>query len=292
MQVTVGGRTVDLKEAETPSEVLLLPGRYDIEAVCTNNVLGETFSTQIKNCELTQFNNYWYINLEYTTICLEDIGWEVSSLTVNGKDYGQVEFDSWGEMNLFPLPEEGEIVVTYDGITLSDSYVWSGGYTWEYFYPEPTLSEETARDMMDQVGAFLRGLVDAYNSGDMTEWTTNLADSPVVSYYAQELEEAQNPDNDYREVYHYTLREMQGDLNWSRDYSDGDLCFSTLVFLGLDYSYEVYWNGELEEAPDETYPYDNMMRIYVQWINGQWTVTDLQWANYYSTNDMGNPYTM
>lgn len=296
-QVTVGGKTVDLKEAEKTYQALLLPGRYDIEASCTDSLLGETFSSQLKDCDLTPSNNEWYVDLEYTTIYLEDIGLAVSSLTVNGKDYGPVEFDSWGEMALYPLPEDVEIEVTYDvgGVTLSDSYAWSGGYIWEYFSPDPSLSEMTARTMMDQVGVFMRGFIEDYNSGDLTDLTADLGDTPVIKFYASELEDSQDLDSYYREVYHYTLREMQGDLDWSRDYSNGKLSFSTLFFLGLDYICEFYMDGELqpdETAPTEPYQDDNMMRVTVQMINGKWTVTNLQWASYYDISDMSDPYMM
>ena len=87
VEVTVGGKTVELPRAEETAQVLLLPGRYDIEAQCTNDILGETFTTRMTDCELTQSSNYWYISMDYTTVWLEDIGREVSSLTVNGKDY-------------------------------------------------------------------------------------------------------------------------------------------------------------------------------------------------------------
>ena len=99
-------------------------------------------------------------------------------------------------------------------------------------------------------------------------------------------------------MFHYTLREMQGDLDWQQESSDGSLRYSTLVFLGLDYTYEIYLDGELQVpleedlAVEEGHTFDNMMRVYIQREDGQWKVTDLQWANYYSVSDLEDPYSM
>jgi hypothetical protein len=221
----------------------------------------------------------------------------VTSLTVNGKDYGPVEFNDWGEMELAPLPGRVEVVVTYDvdGVTLSSTFSnIEDSYFWYSFYPDPALSQETAQEMLDQVGVFVRGMMDDYAAGDLSAQEAELGDSPVVRYYVEELENAQDLDLVSRRVFHYTLQELEGDLNWSRDDTEDGLLFSTLIFLGMDYTVDSYWNGELEEleAPEGGYQEEDVMRVYVQRINGQWEVTDLQWAYYYDREDLSDPYTL
>lgn len=299
-QVEVGGKTVILDTADTDCALRLLPGLYDILATHTDETLGETFSTELTGCELIHNNDFWYLNLEYGTVTLGDIGWDVSSLTVNGTDFGPVAFDPSGEFRIAPLPEDVEIVVTYDmdGVTLSDTFVWSGSYCWEYFYPEPTLDPDTAREMLDQVGTFVRDILAAYGSGNLAalEAMPAYGRSSVLKNLSNELEDSLDLDSHFRYVYHYTLREMEGDLNWDRDYSYDALTFNTSVFLGLDYTYERYYNGEMQtnliDGAPSVYEKDSMLSVCVQRINGQWVIFDLDWTYFYNRNNMEDPYVM
>lgn len=298
-QVDVGGKTLLLEQARMEYALPLLPGRYNIHAVHSNTALGQSFSTTLTDCALTDSSHVQHLELECSTVILGDIGRNVASLTVNGVEYGPVTFNDLGEFAITPLPKDVEITVTYDadGIELRDHFAHSGSYCSEYFYPSPTVASESAQDMLDQVGASVREMLDAYRTTDFSalEAMPSYGSSTVLKTFHDELAASLNTDSHLRYVYHYTLREMQGDLHWEQDYSYDALTFRTMIFLGLDYTYERYYNTELQtnlidEVPS-VYQKDCLLAACVQRINGQWVLSDLDWT-YFNDCDIGAPYVM
>ena len=297
-QVDVSGKTLFLEQAETTYVLPLLPGRYDIHAVHTGTTPEQNISTVLTDCELTHKNYSQYLEFACSTVVLGDIGWNVASLTVNGAEIGPVSFNEQGEFIFAPLPENAEIAVTYNvnGIELCDSFIRTDNDRSEYFYPDPTVAPETAQDMLDQVGTVLEGFLDAYRRGDPSAIAAIPAyrESGVLQSYHQELATALDSDSRIRYVYDYSLREMEGDLAWTRDYSYDALTFTTTVFLGLDYTYERYDNGELQthlaDGAPSVYQKDSLLSVCVQRIGNDWVVSDLEQIYFSDRSSILAPY--
>ena len=297
-QVDVGGKTLHLEAAGTEYALPLLPGRYDIHAVHTNTVLGQSISTTLTDCELTHSNHSQHLELNHSSVILGDIGWNVNSLTVNGVEIGPVTFNDSGEFAIAPLPENAEIAVTYtvNGVELCDRFTHTGSDRSEYFYPDPTVAPEMAREMLDQAGIVLQDLIAAYRCGDPVALAAIPAysKSGVLQNYHQELVSSLDPNSRIRYAYHYSLREMEGDLTWTRDYSYDALTFTTTIFLGLDYTYERYDNGELQthlaDGAPSVYKKDSMLSVCVQRVGSDWVVSDLEQIYFSDRSSILDPY--
>ena len=295
-QLTVGGSTLAMPEAESEYTLTVLPGQYDLQISCTNEVLGESFTNVMEDRDLSVYNNYFYLEIPYSTVIVEDVGLGVPTITFNGSTCSVDGFDEYGEIWLFPLPQEGELVVTYDmdGISLSDTYAFSD-YVWEYFYPDPTLPEEAGIAMLEQVGQLAQEWVELYNNGDLEGLTAlyeQLNYSPILDYYVTELTNSQDYESSYRAVYHYTIRELYGDLNWTREYGYDVPTFTTLFYHGMNYTYEYYVDGVLNTSALDPSPYpdDSMLRVTVQLVDGDWEVISMEYSYYDGSDDMETPY--
>lgn len=293
-QVTVGPYSLTLNQAERSQSLLMLPGKYQITATCTDSLLGEKYTTTLEDYELSGSDSGCYLNMDYSTIYIQQPDMDLSGLTVNGVKVDNINFDGAGEYCLAPLPKEFELVAefTVGGATLTDTYTHSGDYTWDYFYPEPQLTPELSQSMLDQVAEYMKGWVSANNNGslDALNALNYNENSPVLNDVANRIKDnVDDPDNRYEMV--YSIQEMAGNLDWNREYGYEGLCFSTLVDMKLYYTYNEYWSGEIYWNGEDTM--SRVYKVYLMQENGEWVVQNCTYYSYYSNfSNLSSPYVM
>lgn len=301
-RATVAGKTLELPAADREYSVNILPGRYEVRATATDAAFGTTFTYENSGLKVGASGITSALEFEYATVVLTRQDLEPTSLSVNGKDCPIPTFDDYGTAFLSPLPVDAQLTATFDyaGIVFTASFTCDGPNQ-RYFYLDPVLDEDCARSLLNTAAEFTNDWLQRYADGD-ADGIQALCDgkSSLLSSLAYQLRKSQNP-NLWRYVYRYTLHELEGDLALERSsdfYADNSPCFSTLLFLSLDYTEEYLPPASYQpsgpETPSEPEAYNQsmMVKVYIQYKDGVWQVVNYDRTNNVSRSSIVSPLSL
>lgn len=286
--VSVGGQTVTM----TPNTgtVTLLPGRYDITASYTDSRLGITFTYEEANCDLTRRSSAQYLPIPYCTLCLADTGLDVTSLTVNGVDYGPVQYDDMGDMYLAPLPENAEVTVTFNvgGAVLSDTMICQE--EWGYFYPELRITDDLRTQLSLQAGQFLLDMASVITANDLSAMDSLQSQVSESSSFLNSMNDwLMHNQNDPENRIELTMlpTRILCEQAWGVSQNNGVVNFTCHLKVDYYYAYREYWDGEIWDEYEETEESDVFTFTFAPQNSGGWSIQNMDSIGYYNFMEDG-----